>query len=93
MKEFLRKVYHYLWDDPKQPVRVSDLWLNDAVKKCTESFVSDYLKDTNGVIIIWTKINDDGMYVNYSGIDQARAIGLCQLASEEIKLQRVRRLD
>ena len=93
MKEFLRKLYKFLWDDPAQPVFVSDLWRNDAVKKCMEAFVLSELKDTNGVIIIWTKLNDDSMYTDYSGLDQARALGLLQLAGEDIKQQKVRRLD
>jgi len=90
---FWKRLYKYLFDDPAQPVLVSDLWRNDAVKKCLEAFLNTEMKDANGVIMVYTKRNDDGMYVSYSGLDQARAMGLLLLSVEEIKQQRVRRLD
>ena len=93
MKEFWRKVYKFLWDEPAQPVQISELWRNDSVKKLFESFFVSEMKEANGAIIIWTKTNNDGMYVSYGGLDQARAIGMLVLSIEEIKQEHVRRLD
>ena len=92
-KDWLRKLYKYLFDDPDQPVMVDDLWRNDAVKKLFESFLESNLKDVNGAIIIWTKINDDGLHVDFSGLDQLRAAGACHIAEDLIAEQKVRRLD
>lgn len=93
MKEFFRKVYKALWDDPDRPVTVSDLLRNEAVRSLLESFAKKEALNANGIVILWTKINDDGLYGDFVGLDQLRAIGACRQGVDLVAELRVRRLD
>ena len=90
---FWRKVYIYLWDEPKQPVMVSELWRNEAVKKCFEDIIGNHLNNANGVTVILTKTNDDSIYTFNAGQSNRDALGNIPYAYLDILNQKVKRLD
>jgi len=73
----------------KENTSIKKILNNDEVKRLTEAFVNEHLKNTEGIIIIWATNRD--LFVETAGLSEAEVIGSMQIMGHRIEHEGISR--